>query len=771
MPLSPGSRLGPYDIVAPLGAGGMGVVYRAHDPRLAREVAIKALPASFATDADRLARFEREARLLASLQHPNVGGIFGLEDVEGSRYLVLEFLDGESLEARLKRGPLPLDEVLDVGRQVATGLEAAHESGIVHRDLKPGNIMLTRSGTVKLLDFGLARSDSPERSGSDPNLTTSPTMTHASTQPGVILGTAAYMSPEQARGKAVDRRTDIWSLGCVLYECLTGTPMHEGETVSDLVARILEREPTWTALPATTPPRLVALLRRCLTKDARQRQRDMGDVRLELEAIAAGETGQAPVAAASRERSLPVWAVAAIAAALVTLGGAGALLFAPRAAGERPATLTLLAPPGVAFGRAATDVVISPDGQQVVCVASDTLSGPRLWVRSVDRDNARPLVGTENAEEPFWSPDGDRVGFFANGKLKTVSVSNGAVRVLADAPLPRGGTWGGGRILYQPRSLGPLWSIPEEGGQPALASTVDSASGQIGHRFPQFLPDHRHFLVSVVGKQPLRKLFSSGGSAGAVFAPPGWLIAPRDGAVKAQRFDTRTFEVRGDPIEVPGLKALSPDANGSPTLSASATGTLLQRAAIDLPSRLTVVDRHGRTVSDIAGPVGTFQRGGMSPDGRHAALQYSREGGARAQVWVADLLRGGMQPYTFDSDNFTPVFSPDGRRIALAREVGKGGRDIWLMDADAPGSLRLVRHMTSRFHNVLGFTPDGRGLILRSQGTDTRQDLLYAPLSDSGEVRTLLATRFNEPVGAVSPDGRWLAYVSDESGNYECRVR
>ena len=286
MPLTPGTRLGPYEIVAPLGAGGMGEVYRAKDPRLGRDVAIKALPAEFAREPERLARFEREARLLASLNHPNVAGIHGVEDLGGNRYLVLEFVDGETLEARIARGPLALAEALDLARQVAAGVEAAHESGIVHRDLKPGNIMVTPAGLVKVLDFGLARSGGVDRPGSDPSLSASPTMTYAATQAGVILGTAAYMSPEQARGRAVDRRTDIWSFGCVLYEMLSGRRAYDGETVSDMVARILEREPDWGALPGTPPARLVALLKRCLTKDARQRQRDIGDVRLELDAIA-----------------------------------------------------------------------------------------------------------------------------------------------------------------------------------------------------------------------------------------------------------------------------------------------------------------------------------------------------------------------------------------------------------------------------------------------------------------------------------------------------
>ena len=783
MPLSPGTRLGPYEIVAALGAGGMGEVFRARDARLGREVAIKALPAAFAHDPERLARFEREARMLASLNHPNVAGIHGIEEVGGSRYLVLEFVDGQTLEQHLAGGAMPIEEVIDVARQVAAGVEAAHEAGVIHRDLKPGNVMLTAGGGIKVLDFGLAKSGSRRDSDSAPNLSASPTVMYGGTEAGVILGTAAYMSPEQARGKAVDRRTDIWSFGCLVYECLTGRRAYDGETVSDMVARILEREPDWSVLPPSTPPRLVSLLRRCLIKDARQRQRDIGDVRLELEAIAAGDRGvTAPAASAALRKGVPAWTLAAGGLALVALGATAALLV-PRASTVEPATLTLLAPPGVSFGRATTDVALSPDGRQVVFVASDTMAGRRLWVRSVERENARPLEKTENADYPFWSPDSRRVGFFAGGKLMTINVASGTIRTLADAPLARGGAWGRGTILYQPRSLGPLWSIPEEGGEPSVATAVDSVAGDAGHRFPQFLPDQRHFIATILGRganriavgaignRSLKSLFETSGSTGATFAAPHWLLAARDGALKAQRLDLRSLRMAGAAVEVPGIRAISPDANGSQIVSASTSGMLLQRAALDLPQRLAIVGRQGRSEGELAGPEGTYLRGGLSLDGRRAVFEYTAPAAANVHVWVADLTRGSMQPYTFDEDNFTPIFSPDGREIALAREVKGGNQDLWLLRADAPGSLRLVRKMEGRFNSVLGFSPDGRGVLLRTQGTDTRQDLVFVSLGDSGNMRTVLGTKFNEPVGAISPDGRWLAYVSDESGHFECRVR
>ncbi len=784
MILAPGTRLGPYEIIAPLGAGGMGEVFRARDARLGRDVAIKAMPVAFAQDPERLARFEREARLLASLNHPNVAGIHGLEEVEGARYLVLEFVDGETLEARIQRGALALDEVLDVARHVAAGVEAAHEAGVVHRDLKPGNVMLTTTGVVKVLDFGLAKSGPAQGTDSNPNLSASPTMTYAATQAGVILGTAAYMSPEQARGKHVDRRTDIWSFGCVLYECLTGRRAYEGETVSDLVARILEREPDWSVLPATTPPRLVALLKRCLTKDAKQRQRDIGDVRLELEAITTGDTGRdrAAGAAAPTGRKASVWMMGAVGLALLALGATLAGLWAARGTQPRAMALTLVAPPGVSIGRNTTDVLISPDGRFVIFVGSDSLSGPRLWIRSVDRENARALAQTENAEYPFWSPDGRRAGFFAEGKLKTVNIGSGAVSTLADAPLPRGGAWGRSTILYQPRSLGPLWSIPEAGGEPVVATQVDSAAGDAGHRFPQFLPDGRHFIATILGdgsnkvavgtikSRSLRVLYQTEGSSGATFAAPGWLVAWRDGAVRAQQFDPRTLRTHGPAIEVPGVRAISPDANGAPIVSASGNGMLLQRAASDLPQRLAIVDRQGRTVGEIEAPEGTYSRGSVSPDGRQVAFEhYSKQ--SDIQIWVADLVRGGMQPLTLDKASFTPVFSPDSRDIAFTREESSRSQDLYRLRAEVPNSQRLVKVMPNRFNTSLGFSPDGRGVLLRTQGTESRQDLVYVTFGDSATLRVIAGTKFNEPTGSISPDGRWLAYVSDESGPYEVRVR
>ncbi len=785
MPLAPGTRLGPYEIVAPLGAGGMGEVWRAHDARLARDVAIKALPAAFAQDPERLARFEREAKLLASLSHAHVAGIHGIEDVGGARYLVLEFVDGETLEARIRRGAMPLDEAIDVAKQVAAGVEAAHEAGVIHRDLKPGNVMITHAGVVKVLDFGLAKGGGARSaSGSDPNLSASPTMTAiAGTEMGVILGTAAYMSPEQARGRALDRRTDIWSFGCVLYEMLTGKRVYDGETVSDMVARILEREPDWNALPAGTPPRLVALLKRCLAKDARQRLRDIGDARLELEAIAAGDRGEA-AASAPAKRGLPAWALAACALVLVAVSAAVTWFAAPHGDADHAYALTIAAPPGLAMGLQPTDVQPSPDGRQLLFVAADTLAGPRLWLRPMDGMTARAFDGTENPSFPFWSPDGRHAGFFADGKLKTLDIASATIHVLADATLPRGGTWGDGVILYQPSSTGPLWRVPVDGGTPEIAAVPDTAAGAAGLRFPQFLPDLRHFVCAVMGprgpamgfgmlgERQVRPVSNDSTLVRPLFVRPDWLIYDRNSVLRAQHMDLGSGRLTGTAIDVPGVRAVIAPAAGSPVLSASAGNVVVQRAAFDEPTRLIVVNRHGDPIGAIAGPEGNLRLGSAAPDGVHMVFECLIADGLKTEMWMADLRRGDLQPFLTDGSR-QPLFSPDGRTVAFSPSVAVKARGVFLMRVDDPGSTRQVIQLPTSFTAPISWSPDGLGILLRIQGVDTQQDLYFAHVAgrDSGKVEPVAATHYNEPVGSISPDGHWLAYISDESGRLECRVR
>ena len=501
MALAPGARRGPYEITAKIGAGGMGEVYRARDTKLDRDVALKILPDAFASDPERLARFEREAKTLAALNHPHIAHIHGLEESDGVRALVLEFVDGPTLADRIAQGPIPINEALTIARQIAEALEAAHEQGIIHRDLKPANIKVRTDGTVKVLDFGLAKALDPTSAGTA-DVTASPTITAPAlmTGVGVILGTAAYMSPEQARGQAVDRRTDIWAFGCVLFEMITGRRVFPGATISDTIAAVLERSPDWTALPPATPPPVRHVLARCLEKDPKQRWRDIGDVRIELddaEAWRPQTDSASPKTSRAGERA--AWAL------LVALTAAVAAVVTPvsrKAPAPAEIRFNLLFPRGVPADFA--QLAISPDGQQIVVAPSFGVQQPTpLWLRPLASTSGRLLTGTEGASFPFWSPDGRSIGFFADQKLKRLDVHSEAIQILADAPVARGGAWqADGTILFAPDAAGPLFRVPATGGQPTVATQLET--GQTDHRAPFILPDGKHFLYYARGTPQVR---------------------------------------------------------------------------------------------------------------------------------------------------------------------------------------------------------------------------------------------------------------------------
>jgi Tol biopolymer transport system component len=789
MPIAPGTLLGPYEILRPLGAGGMGEVYLARDTRLGREVAIKALPDAFAADEQRLARFEREAKLLASLNHPNIAGIHGLEVVAQHRYLVLEYVEGETLADRLKRGPLPIDEAIDICRQIATGVEAAHESGVVHRDLKPGNVTITPGGDVKVLDFGLAKSGVKAASGSDPSLSASPTMTYAETAVGVILGTAAYMSPEQARGRGVDRRTDVWSLGCVLYECLTGKALFEGETVSDLIARILEREPDWSALPAATPPRVRELLRKCLRKDPKERLRDIGDARLELaEAFAPGAVqavaapATATTAAAAQRR--PVWPLllgAVLVTALATWGFAR--LASPRVTVEAT-RLSVVGPEGNEISAETPEVVISPDGRMLAFVASDSAGVSRLWVRSLSSLSARVLPGTDDAKLPFWSPDSRHLAFFASGQLKRISSEGEGLQVLCPAPNPRGGAWGPGDVLLlAPAAAGPLMRIAASGGELAPATTLDSTRGETAHRFPSFLPDGRHFLYAgLPGKDNLidTRLGSLEGgpapvilqAAGvAVYASPGYLLFNRSGNTMAQPFDARGMKLSGQPQAMRDQYDVTSSYSGSPPGSVSRSGVLVQREFLRARTRVDVHDRSGRVVRSLALPAGFFASAVLSPDGRRLAVTGGDAQAREIPLVLLDVERGTSGRLTFEGQfDSSPAWTPDGRIIYYGSDR-TGGRNIYRKRSDGSGPEELVADVPNLFNDPNEVSPDGRTLVYRSLSGETSEDLWTLSLEGDPAPKPLLVTRYNEMDAAFSPDGRWLAYRSDESGRFEMYAR
>ena len=640
MALTPGTRLGPYEILSAIGAGGMGEVYKARDTRLDRTVAIKILPEAFAADADRVARFQREAKTLAALNHPNIAQIFGLEQAGDVHALAMEFVAGEDLSDRIARGPIPIDEALPIAKQIADALEAAHEQGVIHRDLKPANIKVRPDGTVKVLDFGLAKM--LELQGAQSSLTMSPTLSVHATYAGVILGTAAYMSPEQARGKPVDRRADVWAFGCVLFEMLTGRRAFEGgDTISDAVATILKSEPAWPALPIDTPPHIGTLLRRCLRKEPQRRLQAIGEARLAIEegpAESPAFSGPAATPTGVVSHSRVAWIVAAI--ALVAAAG----LAVPAARHMREslteplqAQFEVQTPPTSDSGSFA----LSLDGRQLAFVATAE-GAPRLWVRSLDEVIPRVLPGTDGAAYPFWEPDGHAIGFFAAGKLKRVDPAGGAPQTLADAPSGRGGTWNReGVIVFAPSAelavpTSVLMRVAAEGGVATPVTRL--AAGQGSHRWPQFLPDGRRFLFfvraekpdiqgaylgSLDGSEPTRVLASD---AAVHFAPPNFLLYVRQDTLVAVRFDAARGTVSGDPVPVAhGVGVDTGVFRGA--FSVSSAGVLAHRAVSGSQRRqLLWVNRAGTRLGTVGSPdENGLASPELAPDERHVAVIRSWE--------------------------------------------------------------------------------------------------------------------------------------------------
>ena len=774
MALTLGTRLGPYEILSAIGAGGMGEVYKARDTKLDRDVAIKILPEAFAADAERVARFQREAKTLAALNHPNIAQIFGLEQAGDVHALAMELVAGDDLSQRIARGAIALDEALPIARQIAEALEAAHEHGIIHRDLKPANIKVRPDGTVKVLDFGLAKALDPAPTS---DLSQSPTMSVAATRAGVILGTAAYMSPEQARGKAVDRRSDIWAFGCVLYEMLTGKRAFKGEDVSDTLAFVITKEPDWAALPPNTPPALRGLLRRCMEKDPKERLHDVADARIEIKDALTAPDAEVTRAVATppRRRERIAWVLVAMAVVAIGALAIPATLSLRRAVPEPVVTrLDIVTPPtSDAFSFA-----LSPDGRQLVFVASGEKRS-QLWLRPLDQVRAQPLVGTEGANYPFWAPDGHAVGFFADGKLKRIDLTGGVLQVLADAPFPRGGTWNpDGVIVFGPSAADPLVRVAATGG--TVAPVTRLAAGQGSHRWPQFLPDGRRFLFLMVTGQPQTHGVYVGSLDGgeptrvmpaetaAAYAAPGYLLLVSQGVLSAYPFDAARATVAGEPMPV-AQEVGTDDGVFHSAFSVSAQGVLAHRAGAGARRQLVWIDRTGKMLGGIGSPdESAHQSPELAPDGQRVALNRTVQG--NIDVWLIDVGRGVPSRFTFDvAIDVSPVWSPDGRRVVF-RSTRKGISDLFEKPASGTADEQPLL-VTSQAKSPLDWSRDGRFLLFSMQDSKTATDLWVLPLMGERKPFAVLQSSFDEMEGQFSPDGRWLAYASNESGHYEIYVR
>jgi len=770
-------------------------VYRAKDAKLGRDVAIKIVPEQFAQDRQRMARFEREAQLLAALNHPHIAHIYGFEDSNGTPALVMELVEGPTLAERIEQGPLPVEESLRIARQVAEALEYAHDRGIIHRDLKPANVKLTADGNVKILDFGLAKALEDERSTTD--ISHSPTLTVAATQAGIVLGTAAYMSPEQAKGKNADRRADIWSFGVLLYEMLSGKKLYDADTAQETLAAVLIKEPSLDSLPANISPRLRLLLRRCLTKDSRMRLQAIGEARIAIDEIISGpgqeETpgANAPVAARGKNRERIAWGIAGLLTLIATALTIGLVRRAPQPA--QPIRLSADLGADTTFGGtiSGANAILSPDGTRLVFIGQGSDKKAHIYVRPLDQMQALLLPGTDNARNPFFSPDGQWIAFFADGKLKKISAQGGAAVTLCDVPSDRGGSWGeDGAIIFSGNVRTTLSRVSSAGGTPEPVTTMDEKKGEDTHRWPQVLPGGKAVLFTAgsaatgfddaeidvysmdSGK---RKTILRGGSY-ARYLPAGYLMYINAGTLFAVPFDLKRLEATGQSAPIVEGVASNPDVGGA-QFSVSDSGTLVYVAGSVLSQDVSIywMDAAGK-FSPLRETPANYNNIAISPDGKRLAMDITN--GSRSDIWVYEWERDTLTRLTFAAfSNDYPVWTPDGQRIVYGSAEKGGVPNLWWIRADGGGDAQRLSE--NKNIQVPGsWSPDGKTLAFFQSNPGTGFDVMTMSMEGNeksgwkpGEPKPFANTPFVEVLPAFSPDGRWIAYTSNESGNFEVYVR
>ena len=780
MAILSGRRLGPYEILSAIGAGGMGEVYRARDTRLERIVAVKILPDHLSDKTELRERFEREARTVASLNHPHICTLYDIGHQDSTDYLVMEYLEGETLAERLKKGPLPIEQVLKYAIEISDALDKAHRKGITHRDLKPSNIMVTKSGT-KLLDFGLAKL---KQEAPAPLLSQLPTENDTLTAQGTILGTLQYMAPEQVEGKEVDARTDIFAFGVVVYEMATGKKAFEGKSQASVMAKILESEPpAMTSLQPMTPPSLDHLVKRCLAKEPEERWQSARDICEQLRWISDSgpQSVGVPAVAQQKLKKRLIWMTASVAilvAALIAL----VISFHKSPAEVRAVRFTVAPPEKQTFPVLADAPIflsLSPDGTKLAFVVADSTFHRTLWVRDLSSQTAQRLPGTDDAWEPFWSPDNRFVAFTAGSSLKKVAVAGGPALTITNSSAIGGGTWNPeGVILFAQGPARPIFRVSSAGGSAIQATSLDPSRQQVGHPWPHFLPDGRHFLYLAIGMNAENTAIYAGSldsketklilnaNSSPLYSPPGYLLFVRAGTLLAQPFDADRLELKGDAIPIAEGVQFS-TVFGKAAVAVSQNGVLAYRSVpTNAQFKLVWVDRKGAE-QPLPGSPHTYRNPRLSPDGQRLAVTIDESG---SQEWLLNFGRGTLTPLTFEgSYNGGTAWTPDGKRLTFGSNRAGPRNLFWQMADGSGGAERLVT--TDGAQQVAGsWSPDGQSLAFEQPGGSTGWDIW---IFHSGErkVEPFLQSRFNEIAPRFSPDGHWLAYASDESGRYEIYVQ